>query len=116
MSLVRLSVLGAALLSACDSKITSETVDPVLKGQLQTITKCFPRLFAKGQDLLDLAETYRMNTNSSIPDPPGLVHSGTGPIDVTTTLTFDGGATVKVALNGIDRLTYNTDSRTIGAL
>jgi hypothetical protein len=95
MSLVRLSLLGAALLCACESKITSETVDPVLKGQLQTIAKCFPQLFAKGQDVLDLAETWRMNTNGSIPDPPGVVHTGSGPIDVTYDV---GGCTITMQI------------------
>jgi hypothetical protein len=80
-------VLLAVLISACDSKITSETIDPafddpVLKEQIKVVAQCFPQLYAKAQALLDLAEAWRMNTNGSIPDPAGLGHAGAGPIDV----------------------------------
>ena len=84
----RLALLSAALaFAACESDVTS-TPNPELQKQIETIQDCFPSLFAKGQDLLDLAELWRMNTPSagSIPDPSGLSQNGTGPIDVTYTV------------------------------
>ncbi|MBX3462764.1 MAG: hypothetical protein KF830_06310 [Planctomycetes bacterium] len=82
MPLAHRSVLLAALLVAgCDSKV-STTVDPDLQKQLETIRDCFPQLFDKGVDLLALADTWRLNSGGSIPDPAGLSHSGDGPIDV----------------------------------
>jgi hypothetical protein len=74
--------LTTLLFAACDSKITS-SVDPAIQEQLETMQDCFPGLFAKGLDLLAIAETWRLNTDGSIPDPDGLVHSGNGPINVT---------------------------------
>lgn len=90
MHLARSSLLVAALCcsTACDSKVESESLNPTLQKQVNAIIDCFPQLFAKGQDVLAVAETWRMNKNGSepIPDPPGLVHAGTGPIDVTYTI------------------------------
>lgn len=88
MPLVRFVMLvSVVLFAACDSKVTSGG-DPALQKQVRAIVDCFPELFPKAEGLLDLAETWRMNTNGSVPDPTGLVHSGSGPI--TATYTFDG--------------------------
>lgn len=84
MPLTRIALLlSAALFAACDSKVTSST-NAALQKQIETITDCFPDLFAKGQDLLDLAETWRMNrgTSTSIDDPAGVSSTGTGPVTV----------------------------------
>lgn len=85
MPLVRNSLLvAAALFASCDSKITSRT-DQGLLDQIQTVTDCFPGLFRKVDGLLELADSWRMNTNGSVPDPAGLSHSqgGSGEINAT---------------------------------
>ncbi len=84
MFLVRSSLLLSALLFAgCDSKVTSGG-NAALQKQVQTITDCFPGLFAKGHDLLDLAELWRLNTTGSVPDPAApFQQNGTGPINVS---------------------------------
>ena len=102
MSLVRSSVLAAAvatLCGACDSKIESTTLDPVLQKKVNAIANCFPQLFAKGQDLLDLADTWWDRSNGNPPDPSGLVHTGTGPIDVTYTV---DGCTITMQIKFYD--------------
>lgn len=76
-------LLATALFAACDSKIESTTLDPVLQKKINAVANCFPQLFAKGQDLLDVADTWWNRSNGNPPDPTGLVHTGTGPIDVT---------------------------------
>jgi hypothetical protein len=82
MSPVRSTLLlSAFLFAACSTKVTSGG-DPALQKQIQTIQDCFPDLFGKTKGLLDLAETWRLNTSGSIPDPAGLTHSGAGPISV----------------------------------
>jgi len=82
MPLIRGSLLlGALLFTACESKVTSGG-DPALQKQIQTLQDCFPDLFPKAKGLLDLAETWRLNTSGPIADPAGLTHSGTGPINV----------------------------------
>lgn len=82
-------LLSALLFAACESKITSGGNED-LQQQIQTVTDCFPDLFAKTEALLNLAETWRMNTSGSIPDPAGLTHSGSGPITATFAPTAAG--------------------------
>ena len=97
MSLVRSSLLcAAALFAACDNKITS-TLDADLQKRVDTVRNCFPGLYAKAQGLLDLANTWRMNASTSIPDPAGLVHSQQGDGSILATYTF-GGSTLTLTM------------------
>ncbi|HZN40260.1 MAG TPA: hypothetical protein VFD82_15745 [Planctomycetota bacterium] len=70
--LARLATLSVLLLGACDSKVTSSAVDPDLLKRLETVQDCFPTLYPKAQALLDLAETWRLDSGEVIPDPAGL--------------------------------------------
>ncbi|MEO6593969.1 MAG: hypothetical protein ABIP94_04375 [Planctomycetota bacterium] len=80
----RLTLLTLALLGACGSKITS-VIDTDLQKRANTVQDCFPGLFAKAQVVLDVANTWRLNSGASIPDPSGLGWSEQpdGAIDVS---------------------------------
>lgn len=82
MFLVRSSLLVSAILfAACNSKVTSGG-NAELQKQIQTLTDCFPNLFKKVEGLLEVAETWRLNTGSPAADPTGLTFSGLDPIVV----------------------------------
>jgi hypothetical protein len=79
-------VIPLLFAAACSSKIT-ETFDADLQKRVETVTDCFPGMLAKLQALLDLANTWRLNTSGTIADPAGLAWSEQpdGTIDVTWT-------------------------------
>lgn len=88
---VRSPLWLVALLAAtgCSSKVTS-TIDTALQARVQTVTDCFPNLYAKLDRLLDIARSWRLNGTAPAPDPVGLswTEQGDGTIDLT--YTFDG--------------------------
>ncbi|MFY9344872.1 MAG: hypothetical protein WAT39_20430 [Planctomycetota bacterium] len=93
-SLKKLPVLALALCSlvGCDSKLDS-VIDQNLKNRVDTLEDCFPNLFQRVQALLDIADTWRQQNSSAIPDPAGLVFAvgnEAGGTVVTVTYTLQG--------------------------
>lgn len=86
-ALLSVSLL-AAMFAACDSKITTQT-DQALLDKIETVTDCFPGLYSKVDGLLELADSWRMNTNGSVPDPSGLTHSQGGGGEINASYTFN---------------------------
>jgi len=104
MPIVRRSLLlTAALFAACDSKIESNT-NQALLDQIETVVECFPGLYSKVDGLLEFADSWRMNTNGSIPDPAGLTYSqgGSGEIVATFTGFEDVGCTLSMTIRFYD--------------
>lgn len=82
-------LFAAAMLAGCDSKVTT-TTDPVQQARYETLTDCFPGLYAKAELLLDIADTWRLQSGSSIADPAGLSFAEQGDGSVTLTYTVAG--------------------------
>lgn len=62
---------GLGLLASC-----SDIEDALAaEDRIDTIEDCFPALYDSFEDLLDVAETFRLNTASNVPDPTGLTYS-----------------------------------------
>lgn len=64
-------LLAATLLTGCDSKVTS-TTDPEQQARFETLSDCFPNLYDKVEQLLDVVDAWRLASGSSIPNPTGL--------------------------------------------
>ncbi|HEX5054461.1 MAG TPA: hypothetical protein VFZ65_21965 [Planctomycetota bacterium] len=64
-------LLSFGLLGACGGKLTSY-VDRDLANRIDTVQDCFPHLYPKVKTLLEVAETWRLRSSSSLPDPEGL--------------------------------------------
>lgn len=85
---------AAALLTGCDSKVES-TVDAAQQARFETLSDCFPSLYQRVDQLLDVVDTWRLANGSAIADPSGLsfAEQGDGSVDLTyvvgsTTLTM----------------------------
>jgi hypothetical protein len=89
MLMRRFPLLVLVLFGACDSKITSN-IDADLQARVETVQDCFPGLYSRAEQLLDLAETWRLNSGAAIPDPAGLTFAEQG----------DGSVTISYPLNG----------------
>jgi hypothetical protein len=78
-----LAPLAALVLPACSAEVT-EFIDEDLRDRVETVEECFPDMFDKVQRLLEVANTWRLNPSSAVPDPTGLTWSeqGDGSIDV----------------------------------
>lgn len=77
--------LGTLILFGC-----SKTDDAAsLADRLETLDDCFEPLYGKVDALLDLANSWRMNTTTPNPDPPGL----------TWMEELDGSVTVTLVIN-----------------
>lgn len=75
MSLTRYSFVALAafaVLGACDSKITS-IIDTDLQNRVDAVQDCFPNLFARFEDVLEIADSWRTNSGAVIPDPTNLM-------------------------------------------
>lgn len=79
-----LSLASLLLVTACDSSVKSELLDPELQKRVNTFLDCFPELFARANSVLEIANTWRVGSSQPIPDPAGL----------TFTVGSDGGGTV----------------------
>jgi hypothetical protein len=82
-------VLLLALLSGCDSKVTS-TLDQAAQDRVETLTDCFPNLYRYADALLDVSQSWRLGNSSAIPDPPGLTFVINGGTSVAVTYVKDG--------------------------
>lgn len=78
-------MIGALLLAACSSKHT-EIIDVDLQKRFETVEDCFPELFPKVEDLLEVAEAWRLNSSTPVPDPPGLTFAQQGDGSLLVTL------------------------------
>lgn len=85
---------AAALLTGCDSKVES-SVDAVQQARFETLSDCFPGLYQRVEQLLDVVDTWRLANGTPIADPSGLTFAeqGDGTVDLTyvvgpTTLTM----------------------------
>jgi len=85
---------AAALLTGCDSKVES-SVDAAQQARFETLSDCFPGLYQRVEQLLDVVDTWRLANGSPIADPSGLTFAeqGDGTVDLTyvvgpTTLTM----------------------------
>ncbi|MFQ5506119.1 MAG: hypothetical protein ACE5F1_15185 [Planctomycetota bacterium] len=86
------SIAATLLVGACDrAKDANRALDPVLQERIKTVKDCFPALQQKADVLLELANSWRMNTSQPIPDPQGLTWSEVtgGSVNVTY-VTADG--------------------------
>lgn len=99
MSALRvLSVASLLLVTACDSKVTSEVLDPALQERVNAFLDCFPNLYERADQVLEMANSWRVGTSTPIPDPAGLTFS----------VGADGGGTVV-------NVTYVVDATTLSA-
>jgi hypothetical protein len=92
-------VLALALLAGCDSKVSS-VVDSDLQQRVETLEDCFPHLYPRLEALLDIADTWRQQNDTPIPDPTGLtatVGSEAGGTIVTVDYTV-GATTINMVL------------------
>ena len=90
-------LLAAALLTGCDSKVTS-TTDPEQQARFETLSDCFPNLYDKVEQLLDVVDAWRLASGSSIPNPSGL-GSVTEQGDGSVTLSYSlGGTTLAMTI------------------
>lgn len=96
-------LLAALLLASCDSKIETNT-DQALLDKIDTVVDCFPGLYDKVDGLLELADSWRMNTSGSIADPAGLSYSigGSGEIVASFTGFEDAGCTLAMTIRFYD--------------
>lgn len=100
MSILRgLSLSALALFASCDSKVTS-TLDADAQRRVATLTDCFPNLYEYTDSLLEIAGTWRLGSNTAIPDPTGLTFSvnaegGGTRVDVTY---VKDGTTISMAI------------------
>ncbi len=99
MSALRvLSVASLLLVTACDSKVTSEVFDPALQGRVNAFLDCFPNLYERADQVLEMANSWRVGTSTPVPDPAGL----------TFNVGSEAGGTVV-------NVTYVVDSTTLSA-
>ena len=90
-------LLAATLLTGCDSKVTS-TTDPEQQARFETLSDCFPNLYDKVEQLLDVVDAWRLASGSSIPNPTGL-GSVTEQGDGSVTLSYSlGGTTLAMTI------------------
>lgn len=94
-----LLLLALAPSWGCGSQVSS-TTDTALQRRVETFEDCFPGLFARAEALLDLADTWRLNSSAAIPDPVGLTatvgsEAGGTIVDVTYT---EGGTTIAMTI------------------
>jgi hypothetical protein len=90
--LPKLSLLALALFAGCDSKVSTD-IDEDLQRRVETLEDCFPNLFKRVQALLDIAETWREQNSTAIPDPTGLtwvVNNEAGGTVVDVTYVIEG--------------------------
>lgn len=83
-------LLAATLLTGCDSKVTSNT-DEQLQAQIETLSDCFPDLYDKLEQLIDVVDTWRLSSGSPIANPTGFTTvSEQGNGSVTFSYVLDG--------------------------
>lgn len=90
-------ILVLALLTACQSKFTTE-VDTALQQRVATLQDCFPGLYRRVNSVLDIVQTWRLDngTNASS-DPAGLTWTEQGDGRITVTY-VNVGATVTMTI------------------
>lgn len=73
-------LLAAVPLFACGEIKT--TIDEEVQARIATVRDCFPPLYGRVETLLEVAETWKLQT--PVPDPPGLTwrEQGNGTVDV----------------------------------
>lgn len=76
--------LTALVATACSSKVTS-TIDSDLQARVETVTTCFPDLYQRLDALLEITDSWRLNTSTTPADPTGLTwaEQNDGTVDVT---------------------------------
>ena len=93
MSIRSSLLLASVLLAGCDSKVSS-SVDADLQDRVETLRDCFPHLYPHLQALLDVADTWRQQNATAIPDPAGLSwQAATEPGGTVVDITYVAGAT-----------------------
>ncbi|MEC7584210.1 MAG: hypothetical protein VYE77_07825 [Planctomycetota bacterium] len=106
MMRTRLSLLlgACALAFGCSSKVTS-FLDPDLQKRVSTLEDCFPPLWDKVDQLLEVTALWQLQNVNNPPDPAGLTFQLDGPetavdfVDVTYVL---GACTLTMRLDFFD--------------
>ena len=72
---ITLCAAAFAGLGACSGSSSGSGVDQNIQARIASLTGCLPDIYRRFHILLDVVETWRLNTSSMVPDPTGLTWS-----------------------------------------